>query len=75
MPTSPEAIERFLEYAPPSPPMQFRGGHRDRLLDEIWRTGGHELLTRTEPYRHQLEGLAFALWAERALLYYEMRTG
>jgi hypothetical protein len=75
MPTSPEALTKFLEYLPLPPPLKFRGDSRERLLAMIESVGGHELLTKTDPYAHQIEGLAFALWAERALLFYEPRTG
>jgi hypothetical protein len=75
MPTSPEAISRFLLEKPEPPPFAFRGADPARLDDVIWGVGEHELLAKTMPRRHQLEGLAFALWARRALLFFEMRTG
>lgn len=75
MPSSPIAISNFLLNRPEPPPLAFRKAERDVLLNEIEAVGNHELLTRTKPYLHQLQGLAFALWAERSLLYYEMRTG
>jgi SNF2-related domain/Helicase conserved C-terminal domain len=71
MPSSPEAIQRFLMYQPPLPPVEFRGTEPEILHEFI----GDQLLTKTKPRKHQLEGLAFALWAKRALLFYEMRTG
>jgi SNF2 family DNA or RNA helicase len=45
------------------------------LREAIAAIGDCEVLHKTEPRRHQLEGLAFALWAERSLLFYDMRTG
>ena len=62
-------------YQPPLPPVEFRGAEPKVLNDFITGTGDHPLWTRTEPRKHQLEGLAFGLWAKRALLFYEMRTG
>jgi SNF2 family DNA or RNA helicase len=70
--TSPEAIKRFLLYKPDLPPIEFRGAKPKDLLSVIHED---ELLTKTTPRKHQLEGLAFAIWAKRALLFYEMRTG
>ena len=74
MPTSQEAIHRFLSYRP-DPPPQFRGADPERLHAIIEQVGNHPLLSKTPPRPHQLEGLAFALWAKRALLYYAPRTG
>ncbi|MBO0736424.1 MAG: hypothetical protein J2P48_07630 [Alphaproteobacteria bacterium] len=75
MPTSPKAIQRFLLHRPDPPPLAFRGAEPDRLRALIERIGQHKLLVKTQPRTHQLEALAFALWARRAILYYEMRTG
>jgi hypothetical protein len=75
MPTSQQAISRFLLYRPDPPPFEFRGAQQSRLEAFIFSIGEHEFLTRTTPRRHQLEAVAFALWARRALLFYEMRTG
>jgi SNF2 family DNA or RNA helicase len=75
VPTSPDAIKRFLLHKPDLPPIEFRGADPEMLHDIIFAAGDHSLLTKTLPRRNQLEGLAFALWAKRALLFYEMRTG
>jgi len=77
MPTSQAAIRKYLLEQPTAPVAQrlFRGAGSRALRDSILASGGHELLTKTDPYQHQLEGLAFALWAKRGLLFYEMRTG
>ena len=75
MPTSQEAIRKFLTYQPPLPPVEFRGTEPAILHQFIDEAGGRPLRTKTVPRKHQLEGLAFALWAKRALLYYDMRTG
>jgi hypothetical protein len=75
MTTAPGAVSRFLLHTPDPPPFAFRGAARGLLLDQIEAVGDHDLLVRTEPYKWQLEGLAFALWARRALLFYGMRTG
>lgn len=75
MPTSPAAIKDFLLARPAPLPIGFRGADPDCLRQLIKGIGGHPLLTKTEPRRHQLEGLAFALWARRSLLFFEQRTG
>jgi superfamily II DNA or RNA helicase len=75
LPTSPDAIKRFLLYKPPPPPIQFKGADPNTLRYLIDEVGEHELLVKTKPRVNQLEGLAFALWYRRALLFFEMRTG
>ena len=71
-----EAIERFLEYTPPPIPT-FKGSSLERLTDYIakWNGGKPYFAIGPEPRKYQFEGIAFALWIKRGLLYYDMRMG
>jgi hypothetical protein len=72
--TSPEAIKHYLDrkfYVPPS----LKGADPAELEAIIHDATGRYPRLRTEARPHQLEGLAFALWAKRALLFYGMRLG
>jgi hypothetical protein len=74
MVTSPEAIRRYLDrrfHVPPS----LKGADRQTLFDIIKDATGRYPVFSTQPRSHQLEGLTFALWRERALLFYGMRLG
>jgi SNF2 family DNA or RNA helicase len=75
MPTSKQALESFLtKQIRPAPP--FKGASPSVLWAEIYRNlGGMYPDLRTEPRRYQLEGLAFALFKKRALLFYDTRLG
>jgi len=75
MSIEPEAIERFLAWTPPEHP-EFKGKSANELCDIIYRlTGAPYVHFGPEPRQHQLEGLAFALWQRRALLYFWMQLG
>lgn len=74
MPIDPDAIDRFLHknipYLPP-----FKGQDPDWLKATIYDVTGAPYKPVTQPRPHQLEGLAFALYQGRCLLYYGMRLG
>lgn len=72
MPVSKHAIERYLDKKPvPIPP--FKGMATDRLLRSIYDSTGQFFETKTEILPHQLEGIAFALYQRRSMLFYEPR--
>lgn len=75
MPVSPEAISQFLAWKPAQAP-SFKGADPTEIRQTLEDLIGAPFASVGPPARpHQLEGLAFALWQKRALLYYSMRTG
>ena len=75
MAISPEAVARFLAWKP-APCPQFKGADPRWLYDTIHAFTGVPYHSPGPPIRtHQLEGLTFALWLRRSLLYYGMRLG
>jgi superfamily II DNA or RNA helicase len=75
MSIEPEAIEKFLAWTPPEHP-EFKGKSAAELYDIIYNlTDAPYVHVGPAPYQHQLEGLAFALWQHRALLYFWMQLG
>jgi SNF2 family DNA or RNA helicase len=75
MPTSPEAIERFLSFSFPEPP-PVRGVPKEILLDRIEKACGVPYQPHGfPPYDYQLEALTFALERRRALLLLRVRRG
>lgn len=75
MAISPEAIERFLAWTPPEHP-EFKGKSAAELYDIIYKiVDAPYVHFGPEPRQHQIEGLVFALWQRRALLYFWMQLG
>ncbi len=79
MPTSPEALQSFLDRQP-EPKFEVRGKDPAWLLDVIYRTTGLPFQPKTpwtgsDRDQRQLEGVAFALVVKQVLLYYGMRVG
>ena len=79
MPTSPEAIERFLKWIP-DPIIEVRGQAPAYLLEQIKTKTGIEFKPKTpwgnsDRDQRQLEAITLALLKERLLLYYAARTG
>jgi len=74
MAIDPEAINNFLN-RPLAERPTFKGADPDELLRMIYNTTGayYKEVTKSRP--HQLEGVAFALYMQRALLFYWMRLG
>lgn len=70
----PEAIERFLNKPPRWLP-QFKHADPETLTNLIWDVTGQRCKFLTPPRPHQLEGLAFAIYQQRCLLFYGMRLG
>ena len=72
MAIDPEAINNFLN-RPLAERPTFKGADPDELLRMIYNTTGayYKEVTKSRP--HQLEGVAFALYMQRALLFYWMR--
>lgn len=68
------AIDAFLDkpvmYLP-----AFKGADPQSLERSIYDSTGQWLFPKTEQRDYQLEGVAFALWLRRALLFYDMRMG
>jgi hypothetical protein len=67
-----QAIDRFLSRLPVRIPA-FKGMDRQRLELSIYNSTGQPFKPKTELQQHQLEGIAFALYQRRALLYFEPR--
>ena len=67
------SIERYLAYIEPAP--RFKGQDARLLRQRIKDYSGRDYQPKSEPWTHQLEGLAFSLWSETPLLYYYMRLG
>lgn len=69
-----EAIDKFLYRVPPELP-RFKGERPDKLLELIYdcTSAQYQEITTSKP--HQLEGVAYALYMRRCLLYYWMRRG
>jgi len=75
MPSSPEAIDRFLS-AKPKSTIDIKAKDEAWCLDFIAKIfNGAQPLWKTEPRLSQIQGLAFGLWAQRVLWYWEPRTG
>jgi SNF2-related domain len=74
MAVSQQAIDRFLFKEIPYIP-QFKTAEPDWLRATIFDLTGKSYRPKTQPRPHQLEGIAFALYLRRALLYYSMRLG
>lgn len=74
MPISQFAIDAFLRKPVPYIP-NFKLADPEWLMATIFDLTGKPYKPRTQPRPHQLEGLAFALYQSRALLYYSMRLG
>lgn len=74
MAIDPEALESFLfrdvELLP-----EFKGADPDWLHDSIHRSTGIRYEPKTSFRKHQLEGLAAALWMRRGFLFYDTRLG
>lgn len=68
------AVEKYLAKPVPIVP-PFKHTPPEQLYHSIFTTTGCPLSTRTAPMPHQLEGLAFALYARRALLYFAPQLG
>lgn len=76
MAIDPEAINSYLAWQPPEIP-------KFKKADPLWVARVVQAATEGATYQshgptarpHQLEGLAFALWMRKSLLYYWMRTG
>lgn len=74
MPISSVAIDKFLHKPIPWSP-KFKGADEDWLKATIFDVTGKPYKPKTQPRPHQLEGLAFALYQRRCLLFYSMRLG
>jgi hypothetical protein len=75
VPTSPEAINRFLA-AKPQSTIDIKGKGQDWCLDLIAKIfNGAQPRFKTPPRLSQIQGLAFGLWAQRVLWYWDPRTG
>lgn len=79
MPTSPEAIERFLG-RPSEPVLEVRGRDPSYLRNLIFQRTGVQFQPKTEwtgseRDQRQLEAITLATLKERLLLYYAVRTG
>ena len=75
MPIAQEALDQFLDQAMPLLP-QFKGAAPDQLKRLIYDATGLPLGDlKTQPRKHQLEGLAFALYLRQALLFFDVRMG
>lgn len=75
MAISKDAIDRFLGKIYAEPPV-FKGRDPDELRELIYNCTGTEYVEEKVKLRpHQLEGLAFALYARQAFLFYWMRLG
>lgn len=71
----PGVIDAYLAQVPPHIP-EFKGANRDWLHHMIREAIGIDYQPITAPRgKHQLEAVAFSLYRQRALLYYEMRLG
>jgi SNF2 family DNA or RNA helicase len=74
MVTSPESIQRFLDWVPePAPDVQ--GMSDDELYALIYSTTGVEFKPKTKPRQHQLASVAFAAAQRRALFFIGVRLG
>jgi len=75
MPTSPAAIDRFLQ-AKPRSTIDIKGKGKEWSLDFIARmSNGVVPRFKTPPRLSQIQGLAFGVWAQRVLWYWDPRTG
>lgn len=74
MPISAVAIDRFLQKSVPYIPV-FKGADPNWLKATIFDVTGKPYKPKRQPRPHQLEGVAFALYQRRCLLYYSMRLG
>jgi len=68
------AVEKYLAKTVPLVP-PFKHAPTEQLYHSIYNSTGCPLSTRTAPMAHQLEGLAFALYARQALLYFAPQLG
>lgn len=69
-----EVLDEYLNKPMPYLP-RFKRADRAQLERIIYNCTGALLRTKTAPRTHQLEGLAFALYLRRALLYYDPQLG
>lgn len=67
-----KAIETFLEKLPPYMPA-FKGVNRAELDRSIYNSTGYPFQPHDDLLPHQVEGIAFALYARRALLFFQPR--
>ena len=75
MPISPEAIDRFLT-AKPKLTIDIKAKDATWCFDLIAKiANGAEPRFRTPPRLSQIQGLAFGIWAQRVLWYWDPRTG
>jgi superfamily II DNA or RNA helicase len=70
-----DTLQWYIDYTAPMPP-QFKGMDLDELRGYVkYITGYKYKAVGVQPRRNQLEGLVFALWQRRCLLFFDMRTG
>jgi hypothetical protein len=75
VPTSPEAIDRFLT-AKPKLTIEIKEKSENWCLDLIAKiSNGAQPTFHTPPRLSQIQGLAFGVWAQRVLWYWSPRTG
>jgi hypothetical protein len=74
MPISKKAIEAFLTKPLPHLP-KFKGADEAALMRLIYDSTGQPYAPITTPRKHQLDGVAFALYQRRAVLQYDPRLG
>lgn len=74
MPVAPEAVDKFLGTVH-AEPLKTKGLPPDELRQIIYDCTGQEFEEVTPSRPHQLEGTAFALYQQRALLFFWMRLG
>lgn len=74
MPTSPDAIARFLNH-PPLPTIDVKNKDPEWLLDFIEKIGRVQPHFKSKLRQSQIAGVAFGLWAQRVLYYWDCRTG
>lgn len=69
-----ETIQNYLAHIPKDP--HFKGAREEVLINRIEAYTGVPYRPKAgPPWKHQLEGLAFSLWAEQCLILYWMRLG
>lgn len=74
MPIDPAVVAQFLGREWPNPP-NTKGMEPGDLRQMIFDVTGVEYTERTKSRQHQLEGTAFALHQQRALMFFWMRLG
>jgi helicase-like protein len=74
MPIADYILEELLARRTPDVPA-FKGMDPARIKQCIRERTGFDLITKTEPRAHQLEGLGLAIHLERVLIYFGMRLG